>query len=94
MASLAILAYRCEVAGRPSDSLDIKARYFTTDDFAEVERRVRAEAPHTYRNEHNETVAWPLAEVLAIEPLEAPADGSEVAGFITGCDEFAKWARR
>jgi len=39
-------------------------------------------------------VSWPFVHILAIEDFENPKNGKEVAGFITGCMEFQKWARR
>ncbi len=90
---LAIVAYRCEVAGEPTESIDIQVRYFESGTAREIEDRLRSEAPHSYANDRNEIVSWPLIKVLAVEPFETPTDGKEMVGFITGCNEFAKWCR-
>jgi hypothetical protein len=92
-AAVAIVAYRCEVGGEPTDSLDIQVRYFSSFSPSEIEQRLRSESPNTYENDSGEVVSWPLAQILAIEPLENPSDGSEIAGFITGYPEFQKWTR-
>jgi hypothetical protein len=91
--AVAIVAYRCEVGGKPTDSLDIQVRYFAEYSHTDIEQRIRAESPHTYANDDGEVVSWPLVKILSIEPLENLSDGREVAGFIAGHDEFEKWTR-
>jgi hypothetical protein len=91
--AVAIAVYRCEVAGQPTDSLDIQVRHFASFSPAEIERRLRSEPLHSYQNDAGEIVTWPLVHVMAVEPIEDPADGAEIAGFITGCNEFAKWSQ-
>lgn len=91
MPFLAITAYRCDVAGEPTDSLDIQVRYFERGTVREIEEALRSEPPHSYENESGETVSWPLANILAIEGFDKPKSGAEVIGFITGANEFAKW---
>jgi hypothetical protein len=92
MPYLAMAAYRCEVAGEPTDSLDIQVRYFDQTSQRKVEEPLRSEPPHSYANEAEEAVTWPLAGVLAIEEFDEPKSGAEIIGFITGAHEFAKWA--
>lgn len=89
---LAIVAYRCEVAGAPTDSIDIQVRYFTADCVEEIESQIRLEPIHSYTNPIGELVTWPLIGVLAADRINEQADGCEVVGFITGCHEFVKWA--
>ncbi len=60
---LAIVAYRCEVAGEPTESIDIQVRYFESGTAREIEDRLRSEAPHSYANDRNEIVSWPLIKV-------------------------------
>jgi hypothetical protein len=91
--SLAIVAYRCEVAGEPTESIDIQVRYFASGTASEIEERLRTEATHSYANDHGETVSWPFVRVLAVESLDKFVDGTELVGFVTGCNEFAKWCR-
>jgi hypothetical protein len=90
---LAIVAYRCEVAGTPTDSIDIQVRYLEAESEDHVESLLKAQPVCSYENNDGEIVTWPLIGVLAAEPFSHEPDGSEVVGFITGCDEFAKWAQ-
>lgn len=85
-------AYRCDVAGEPTDSVDIQVRYFERGTVREIEEALRSEPPHSYENESGEIVSWPLASILAIEGFDNPKSGREVIGFITGANEFAQWA--
>jgi hypothetical protein len=90
---LALVAYRCEINGTPSDTLDLQVRYFD-DATVDIEPFLRQEPVHSYRNASNEVVSWHMVDVLAIEELSEPRNGSEVLGFITKCNEFAKWTGR
>jgi hypothetical protein len=92
MPYLAMAAYKCEVAGEATDSLDIQVRYFERGTVREIEEALRSEQPHSYENEGGQIVSWPLANILAIEQFDKPKSGAEVIGFITGANEFAKWA--
>jgi hypothetical protein len=89
---VAIAAYRCEVAGRRTESLDIQVRFFADSSQSQIEERIRSETAHQYLNDRGDLVSWPLVQILSIAELENPKDGAEIAGFITGCDEFTKWA--
>src|SRR5690349_12933561 len=92
-ALLAIVAYRCEVAGVPTESIDIQVRYFSSMLESEIEAFLQAEPVNSYSNDLGETVTWPLVRIMAIEPFESPTqNGKEVVGFIAGCTEFSKWA--
>jgi hypothetical protein len=93
LARIAIAAYRCEVAGVASDSLDIQVRYFD-DASIDIAAFLRDEPIHSYSNHLNELVTWLFVGVLDIQNLENPKNGSEIAGFITGCMEFQKWAQK
>ena len=90
---IAIAVYRCEVAGKPTDSLDIQVRHFELYSPVAIEQRLRKEPLHSYENDKGETVNWHLVRILSIEPVDGPADGAEIAGFITGCNEFPKWSQ-
>jgi hypothetical protein len=92
-AGVAIAVYRCEVAGKPTDSLDIQVRHFDSFSPSAIEQRLREELLHSYTNDAGETVTWPLVHIVSIEPVDNPPDGAEIAGFITGCNEFPKWSR-
>jgi hypothetical protein len=89
---LAIVAYRCEVAGEPTDSIDIQVRYLRAEFEEDIESQPKAQPICSYDNEYGELVTWPLVGMLAAAPFSHEPDGSEVVGFITGCHEFVKWA--
>ena len=90
---IAIAVYRCEIAGVPSNSLDVQVRYFDNP-HVDVASFLRDEPLHTYSNDRGELVAWPFVQVLAIEDIGDPENGSEIAGFITGWEQFQAWARK
>jgi hypothetical protein len=91
-ALLAIAAYRCEIGGKRSDSIDIQVRYFASGTTQEIEDFLRTECTHSYRNDDDELVSWPYVALLAVEQLQSPQTGREVVGFITGCYQFPAWA--
>ena len=90
---VAIAVYRCEVAGQPTESIDIRVRFFESGTFAEIEQRLMGEPAESYANDRGETVSWPIARIMAMETFENPVDGAEIVGFITGCEEPRKWVR-
>jgi hypothetical protein len=88
----AIVIYRCEVDGKPTDSLDVQVRHFGRPS-TDIEAFLRSETPHAYRNIRNEEVVWHWVRVASIEELIIPEEGQEIAGFVAGCNEFVDWAR-
>ena len=92
-AALAVVAYRCEVAGRPEGSVDIQVRYFDSFEPSAIEQRLSQQLPNSYANQAGELVQWTFVNVLAIEPLDRVADGSEIAGVILGAEQIAEWTR-
>ena len=90
---LAIAAYRCEVAGVPTESLDIQVRYFEAESAEEVESRLYNETESEYTNPYGQLVTWPLACVVAVEPFSQAPDGEEVIGFIARVNELVDWTR-
>jgi hypothetical protein len=90
---LAIVAYRCEVAGVPTDSLDIQVRYFEADSAEEVKSRLYDQPDHVYAKPYGDLVTWLLACVVAVEPFSETSDGEEVVGFIARTDELVCWTR-
>lgn len=90
---LAIVAYRCEVAGVPTDSIDIQVRYFEAESEDEIELQIESKPACSYENVDGELVSWPLVGVISAQPFAHEPDGGEVVGFITGCHEFARWAQ-
>ena len=92
-ARLALVAYRCESNGVPTDTLDLQVRYFD-DETVDIEPFLRGEPIHSYRNASNEVVSWHMVDVLAIEELSEPRNGGEVLGFIAQSSEVTKWTAR
>jgi hypothetical protein len=90
---IALVTYRCEVAGIASDSIDIQVRYFD-DPATDIEAYLQNEPTQSYLNEKGELVTWPLIAVMAIEDLDNLRNGKEIAGFISGCHDFVKWTRQ
>ncbi len=84
MPLLVIAAYHCEVAGKPTASVDYQIRYFESDLIEEVFSRLRAEAPQAYSNSAGQEVRWTFHETVAVETNVVFKDGTEVIGFITG----------
>ena len=89
---LAIVAYRCEVAGEPTDSIDISVRYLEAESEEDVESQLKALPVCSYENQYGELVTWPSVGMISTALFSHEPDGSEVVGFITGCHEFVKWA--
>ena len=90
---LVIAAYRCEVGGVPTDSLDIQVRAFDQPAKSHVEDALRNEEAVNYLNDESDAVVWPLAEILAIEEYREPRDGEELIGFIAGTSEINDWVK-
>ena len=84
MATLVIAKYRCEVAGKATDSVDYQVRYFETDDEIEIVQRLRAEEPTSYKNSSGEVVSWIFDGTEAFEHDPKYKNGAEIIGFITG----------
>ena len=89
---LAIVAYRCLVAGLPTGKLDIQVQWHDVDDETSVRSSIADEPIHTYNNSDGETVSWELAEVLAVEPFSPEDSGEEVVGFIASTRELTELA--
>ena len=84
MGIYAIVKYICEVAGKPTDTVDYQVRYFSTNHTEVVKKRLNKEEPSEYKNYKGETVRWTLEELMSIEIDPALDDGEEIIGFITG----------
>ena len=84
MSILVIAAYHCEVAGKPTNSVDYQVRHFTSDSLDEITARLRSEPPQAYKNCYNQEVRWLFDDTVAIECDPKFQDGNEVIGFITG----------
>lgn len=90
---LAIVAYRCFVAGSMKGSLDLQVRWFEAADEASVRASIADDPIHAYKNSDDETVSWELSQVIAVEPFAPNASGDEVIGFITSARELSRLAR-
>ena len=84
MSILVIAAYHCEVAGKPTNSVDYQVRHFASDSLDEVTARLRREPPVAYKNRYGQKVRWVFDETVAAEFDPRFEDGAEVIGFITG----------
>ncbi len=92
MQYLAIVGYRCLVAGVPAGSLDIQVQWFESEDEATVRQLVSSEPIQCYRNIDEETVSWELVQIFAIEAFAPKDSGEEVIGFIASTEELADLA--
>ncbi|MEI7614319.1 MAG: hypothetical protein WCK63_15575 [Betaproteobacteria bacterium] len=90
---IAIEVYRCEVAGKPSPSLDFVARRVTGETIEAVEASLFAEPNVVYENEHNEKVEWILSSVPSIQEEGSNPNDDELAGFIAELPEIEKWSQ-
>ena len=89
---LAIAIYRCEVAGTPSELLDIQVRQFSQMSEDEILLFLTNEPVHSYLNSENEIVSWYFVALVELSELESATQGQEVCGFIAGTSKFTKWA--
>jgi hypothetical protein len=89
---LAVVAYRCLVAGVPSGSIDLQVKWFDVADDSIVRQLIEADPVHAYKNSDDETVSWELAEVFSVEPFSPTRSGEEVAGFIANTSELVDLA--
>jgi hypothetical protein len=81
---LVIAAYHCEVAGKPTNSVDYQVRHFASDSLDDVNARLRSEPPVAYQNCYKQEVRWLFEDTVAVEFDPTFEDGQEVIGFITG----------
>src|SRR4051812_17686626 len=84
MSLLVIAAYHCEVAGKPTESVDYQVRHFASDSIDEVMSRLRNEQPQAYTNPDGQEVRWLFDDTVAVEFDPEFNDGAEIIGFITG----------
>ena len=89
MQCLVIAAYRCHVAGRPTDSIDIQVIYIEGDSPAHAANRVRESPTHSYANASGATVEWILTKILASDEFNDPNSGDEIVGLITTAEELS-----
>ena len=89
---LAIVAYRCLIAGSPEGSLDLQVQWYKAHDETSVRDLIAGKPLHAYKNDDGETVSWELAEVLAVEPFAPTNSGEEVVGFIASTQELVELA--
>lgn len=86
---LAYAAYRCEVAGFATDTIDIKCRYFEFENESDIEPALQNVAAHTYKNEAGETVAWIYVKCLIVWDFDRlPTHGEEFGGVHVNAHEI------
>lgn len=78
------------MAGRPTGSIDLSARYFRAESEDEVRALARAGPPLTYRGGEGDDVAWEVVDVMSVDGCFELAPGDEVSGFATTVDELRK----
>lgn len=89
---LAVVAYRCLVAGVSTGSIDLQVQWFDVADDSIVRQQIEAAPVHAYKNSDHETVSWELVEVFSVEPFAPTRSGEEVAGFIAKTSEIVDLA--
>lgn len=89
---IAIVAYRCLIAGASHNSLDLQVQWFDETDEDAVRKLIAADPIHCYKNSDNDTVSWELVEIFSVEAFAPKRSGEEVAGFIASPDELAELA--
>jgi hypothetical protein len=68
---IAVALYRCEVAGTPTDQLDVQIRHFDGST-SDIESCVQSEPPYSYSNDQGELVTWFFVKVITVEHLRTP----------------------
>ncbi len=84
MPILVIAAYHCQVAGKPTASIDYQVRQFDSDSLEEITARLRSEPLESYKNRYGQEVRWTFHDTVAVEFNPEFTDGEEVIGFISG----------
>lgn len=90
--SLVIAIYRCEVAGTPTESLDIRVRQFSQISEDEILSFLTNEPIHSYLNSTSEIVSWHFVALVELSELDNASQGQEVCAFIADASQFTKWA--
>ncbi|MEO6810954.1 MAG: hypothetical protein ABI353_17725 [Isosphaeraceae bacterium] len=85
---LAIVAYRCIIAGSRRRRLDIQVQWYDAPDESAVRASIADEPIQSYENSDGEIVSWERSEVLAVEPFSPKHSGDEVVGFIASIREL------
>ena len=88
---LAIVAYRCEVAGIPHDDfIDIQVKYFEFENELQIKPALLAEPSHSYLNANGEKVEWLYSDLLILHNYDKPEHGKELCGCHIGVAEIIK----
>ena len=86
---IAYAAYRCEIAGFSTDTIDIQCRYFEFEDEHDIEPALQASPNHTFLNEAGETVAWIYVKCLIVWDFDRmPKHGEEFGGVHVNAHEI------
>jgi hypothetical protein len=89
---LAIVAYRCLVAGVSRHSLDVQVQWFDLPDKDAVRALIEADPISSCKNKDDDTVSWELVQIFSVEPFAPTQSGDEVVGFIASIKELADLA--
>ena len=85
---LAIIVYRCLIAGKPDRSLDFQVKHYRAESEEKAHEAISREQHQVYKNVDGENVCWEYVETLTVEEFELPESGDEMIGFIMGVDEL------
>jgi Domain of unknown function (DUF5071) len=86
---IAYAAYRCEIAGFSTDTIDIQCRYFEFEDERDIEPALQSAPNHTFLNEVGETVAWIYVKCLIVWDFDRmPKHGEEFGGVHVNAHEI------
>ena len=91
--TLAIVAYRSEIRGVSTGSIEFQVRHFQGINEEQVERFLLEEQPTCYKNEFGEEVCWIFERLVAFSEYSEPKNGEELVGFITNESELSTWLK-
>ena len=89
---LAIVAYRCLVAGTRRGMLNIQVQWHEAADEGVVRSSIASKPIYKYLNSDDDVVSWELSGVLAVEPFTPKQSGDEVVGFIASIRQLRNFA--
>lgn len=89
--ALAIVAYKSEIQGVVSGSIEFQVRHFRALDEEQVKKLLLNEEPTCYKNDSGEEVCWRFEKLVAFSEYSDPENGEELVGFITSESELSAW---
>ncbi|WP_078082615.1 hypothetical protein [Microbulbifer mangrovi] len=91
--ALAIAAYKAEIDGKATGSIDFQVRFFQALDEEQAKLFLLGEEPTCYKNESGELVCWCFERLVAFSEYSDPENGEELVGFITNSSEISTWLK-